>query len=180
MSQALRTRYDAYLYDRGGQIIYQPDATYPLSSAPPDAAGNVMVQPMMAGLADRPALSVARSPENVPGREALDARVVTPAAAARSLARLRSTAVEVSSNPDKIVFEIRRGNGRSLLTFTPAFGTVTHARVEDPDGTIAETDYEYSAARGGFVLTQERTTIQHANASQPLSIVRKYTNTSIR
>lgn len=183
VSRTVRTRSDLVAYNRSGQVIYQPNTSLALNSAPPDASASIMIQPTVPISMNQSVSGAANSskvPENVPGREALDSRVVTPAAAARALAQLRKTATEISSGPDKMDFEIRRGDSRSLLTFTRAYGAVTRARVEDADGTIAETDYQYSPVRGGFVLTGERTTIRLPNVTQPLVIDRKYSDTSIR
>ena len=183
VNQAVRTRADLVAYDRSGQQLYQPDTTLPLSDAPPDAPATMMVQPMMSrsssGLAPR-ATGTTNVPQNLPGRNALDGRFVTPAGAARVLAQLRKTATELSHGPDKIDFEIRRGNSRSVMTYSPGYGAVTHSRVEDADGTTADTDYQFSRVPGGFVLTEERTTIHLANAPKPLSIVRKYSEPSLR
>lgn len=183
VGQALLTSSDLVAYNRAGQMINQPDTTLPLTPAPPDAGGTMMVPPTMGKMAGRQAsnaASASRIPENAPGRDALDGRVVTPAAAARTLAKLRKTAKEVSSGPGKIDFEIRRGSNRSLLTFSTEHGAVTHTRVEDADGTTAETDHKYTPVPGGFVLTEEQTTVHLANAPQPIILVRKYSDTSIR
>ena len=183
VSQAVRTRADLIAYDRTGQVIYRPDTTFALNSAPPDASEAILVQPSMSSSIDRSPSEAGKSsnvPPITPVQQALDGRIVTPEAAARALAQLRKTATQMSSNADKTDFEIRRGANRCLLTFATAYGAVTHARVEDANGTVAETDYQYSAVPGGFVLTEERETIHLPGAPKPLTIIRKYSDGSIR
>lgn len=180
VSQALRTRTDLVAYDRAGQQIYQPDTTLALTSAP---SANLLpaVPPRLAGMpsssSSGPPLA---TPQAIPGRAALDRRLITPAAAARTLAQLRSTAEEIAGQGGNIRFQILRGNTRVLLTFAPAYGAVTNSRVEDAQGMVAETDYRYAAISGGFVLVEERSTVRLANSSRPLSIVRKYSGHSVR
>jgi hypothetical protein len=183
VSQSVRTRSDLVAYDRAGQPISQPDTTKSLSSAPADAPATIMVQPMMTGFAGTTASKAVNPPgtlTNPPGRNALDAKLVTPAAAARVLAQLRKSATELPRSDEATDFEIRRAKGRSVLTYSHRYGAVTHTRAEGADGTVADTDYEYSAVPGGFILTEERTTVRLPNATQPLSIVRKYTEPSVR
>ncbi|CAN5721541.1 hypothetical protein BH23GEM1_BH23GEM1_07010 [soil metagenome] len=180
VSQALRTRSDLVAYDRAGQLISQPDTTLALTSAP---SANLLpaVPPRLASIPSSNSNGLPPgAPQAIPGRAALDRRVITPAAAARTLAQLRNTAEEIVGQGGNIRFQIQRGNTRVLLTFTPAFGAVTKTRVEEAGGTVAETDYSYTAIPGGFVLTEERTTIHLMNAAQPLIFVRKYSGLSIR
>lgn len=181
VSQVLRTRYEITAHDRAGQLMPQPDTTLALDAQPMDSP-NLARAPMDLSLKSSSGMPVGMgsyAPSTFTGRSGVDRRLVTPAAAARTLDELRRSARQVGVDGKRLTFEIARGGTRVTLTFDGEIGAVTRIASTYPNSTTSDTEYSYTQVPGAFVLTQELTRI-HTPGSQPLTVSRRYSNQQAR
>ena len=116
-----------------------------------------------------------------PGRRSAVGGFYGPAAAAKELARLRSSgAAENRTGPARLQFRLDRAGQRYVFDFDEAIGAITSTQVSDAGRSVATTTREFVPVAGGHRLAAVSTVLYDSDGQPRRTIRETFRNVKTR